>query len=220
MMDFTEADRGRAGIFRYDLDTGRLVRRYLLETGTGGHSTGDITVSPAGDAYVSDSRAHALYVISRGDDRLVPFLEGQPFKSPQGLDFSRDGKLLYVADYAEGVFAVDMASKEVKKLPVPERIALFGIDGLSVHGGHLIAIQNGINPHRVVRILLSADGAQVTGMEVLEANNPLFDEPTLGVVVGDLFYYIANSQWTAFDEEGNLAPLEELHEHVIMKTKL
>ena len=31
-----------------------------------------------------------------------------------------------------------------------------------------------------------------------------FDEPNLGTVVGDEFYFIANSHWNRFDRDGNL----------------
>jgi hypothetical protein len=35
-------------------------------------------------------------------------------------------------------------------------------------------------------------------------NLEVFDEPNLGQVVGDSFYFIANSHWNRFDREGNL----------------
>jgi hypothetical protein len=46
------------------------------------------------------------------------------------------------------------------------------------------------------------------------------DEPTLGVLVKDKFYLIANSQWGAIDEKGQLAPPEKLKEHVVLKINL
>jgi hypothetical protein len=99
-------------------------------------------------------------------------------------------------------------------------VALIGIDGLYFYRGSLIAIQNGTRPHRVVRISLSADLKRAEGLTILEANNPLFDEPTLGVVVRDDFYYVANSQWGAFDRAGLIASPEKLRETLILKTKL
>ncbi|MCA1642610.1 MAG: hypothetical protein LC785_11810 [Acidobacteria bacterium] len=56
--------------------------------------------------------------------------------------------------------------------------------------------------------------------ETLEANNPAFDEPTLGVLARDQFYFVANSQWGAIDEKGRLAPDEKLREPVVLKLKL
>ena len=40
-------------------------------------------------------------------------------------------------------------------------------------------------------------------------NSPHLDEPTLGVIVGDDFYYIANPQWDGFDGEKNSLPARE-----------
>jgi hypothetical protein len=45
-----------------------------------------------------------------------------------------------------------------------------------------------------VRLALSPDGTALQGATVLEMNNPLFLEPTLGVVVKQDFFYVANSQ--------------------------
>jgi tetratricopeptide (TPR) repeat protein len=52
------------------------------------------------------------------------------------------------------------------------------------------------------------------------AYDPAFDEPTLGVLVKDNFYFIANSQWGALDEQGGIAPAEKLKEPVVLKLRL
>ena len=58
------------------------------------------------------------------------------------------------------------------------------------------------------------------GAEILEKNSPLLDEPTLGVVVGDDFYYIANPQWGSFDKDGKMFPPEKLQEPTVLKVRL
>jgi len=72
------------------------------------------------------------------------------------------------------------------------------------HGNELIAIQNGIRPHRVVAYRLSDDGVSIEASRTLASNLPEFDEPTLGVVRGDDFYFVANSHWNRFDTENRL----------------
>jgi hypothetical protein len=44
----------------------------------------------------------------------------------------------------------------------------------------------------------------VTAARVLARNLPEFDEPTLGVVAGDEFLFVANSHWNRFDRQGGL----------------
>jgi len=91
------------------------------------------------------------------------------------------------------------------------------IDGLYFHHGNLIGIQNGGKPNRVVRLALSADGSRVERLDVLESGTPLLTEPTLGVLVGDAFYYVANAQWGSVDDKGQLQPPEKLEEPVILR---
>ena len=51
---------------------------------------------------------------------------------------------------------------------------------------------------------LADDGLTVSAMEVLAANLPAFDEPTLGAIRGGRFYFVANSHWNRFDAENGL----------------
>ncbi|MBN2414528.1 hypothetical protein JXO52_01730 [bacterium] len=60
----------------------------------------------------------------------------------------------------------------------------------------------------------------MTGAEIIERGNPHFALPTTGVIVNDLFYYIANSQIYRTDEHRKLLPAEQLDEVVILKTVL
>ena len=94
----------------------------------------------------------------------------------------------------------------------------YGIDGLYRHGNELIAIQNGIRPHRVVAFTLSADGRSVVSSRTLVSNLVEFDEPTLGVVHKDDFYFVANSHWNRFDREDRLPA--GLSGPVILKIRL
>jgi hypothetical protein len=98
--------------------------------------------------------------------------------------------------------------------------SIFGLAGLGYEISGRPGRPGALAPHRVVRFFLSRDVRRVERHEVVEANNPLFDEPTLGALVGDTFYYVANSQWGAVDRKGRLAPAEKLRDPVILKVKL
>ena len=76
--------------------------------------------------------------------------------------------------------------------------------GLYRHCNELVAIQNGIQPHQVVALALSDDGLSITGSQTLARNLPEFDEPTLGTIVADSFYFVANRHWNSFDRNNNL----------------
>lgn len=83
-------------------------------------------------------------------------------------------------------------------------ISDFGIDGLYRYKNELIAIQNGIQPHRVVTFELAPDGLSIVGSRLIASNLPEFDEPTLGTIVGEQLFFVANSHWNRFDQDNNL----------------
>ncbi len=111
-------------------------------------------------------------------------------------------------------------TKAVSPISPAADTALIGIDGLYFYKQSLVAIQNGTNPHRVIRLFLGPKHREIVKSEILEANNPLFDEPTLGVLVKNELYYVANSQWETINKKGELAPDDKLREPVILKLRL
>mgnify|MGYP000275862022 CR=1 FL=1 len=160
-----------------------------------------------------------LYTLRPGQTQLEPYVPKGKFAGPQGIVVSSDGKSLFVADYARGIFHVDRATHETTWLEPPKDAALTGIDGLTSYQGDLLAIQNGVRPHRVLRIAIDVPGKTIRRVEVVQMNHPAFDEPTLGVVVGRDFFYVANSQWGHFDK-GVLQSPDKLAEPVILKMPL
>ncbi|MGH7598041.1 MAG: hypothetical protein ACREOI_16950 [bacterium] len=221
MLGFQKEEEGLSSVFKFDLKSGKLVKRYDLPNQPQPHWLGDLVVNSRGDVFITDSQAPgAVYAIFQQKDELELFIPAGPFRSPQGIDFSDDEKHLFIADYSIGIFKFDLTTKQHIKLSAPENLAWIGIDGLYFYKNCLIAIQNGINPHRVVRFFLSKNLDHIERAEVIEANNPQFNEPTLGALVRDSFYYVANSQWGSFNKDKTIFPLEKLQEPIIMRAKL
>jgi sugar lactone lactonase YvrE len=212
------SDEGKAGVFKYDLATGKLLNKYLLPNTPDRHALGDLTVDKTGRVYATDSVAPVIYTIAPGGNSLEVFLRDPVFNSLQGLAFTKDEKILYIADYSKGIFRVDMPSRAITQIKPSQNVTLLGIDGLYIHGGSLIAIQNGVNPQRVIVIGLNRDKTEALTSRTLEANHTDFFEPTLGVLVDNNFYYVANSQWPLVNEKGVLDK-EKLREPVILKLK-
>jgi hypothetical protein len=179
-----------------------------------------LLLSSRGDVFATDSISPIIYFIPREKDEIELFLADPAFVNLQGLDFTPDKKQLFVADYAKGIFLVDLKTKKTTALSFAPNVTLLGIDGLYLFRGSLIAVQNGINPPRLARLRLSKDLLRVERLETIQANDPVFDEPTLGVLVKDTFYLIANSQWGAIDDKGQLAAADKLKEPTVLKIKL
>lgn len=215
-----EADEiGQAGLFQYDLDTGRLLKRHHFPAGEVKHNINDLTLATDGTVYVSNPGNRILYRLLPEADSLQPWIGPGPLPVPQGLALSEDERHLYVADYARGLYRIDVATKVLAPVSAPDTVAVTGIDGLTRYGNTLLAIQNGIRPYRVVQYHLTPDGTAITHMTRL-ANNLPYDEPTLGTVVDHTFYYVANSQWNLFDRAGTLPPKDQLQGPLILKIEL
>lgn len=219
MQDFQKADDGKSGIFKYDLRSGKLLKKYLLSNESAKHALGDLIVAKNGDVFASDSVSPNIYRIAAGKDELEIFLTSENFASLQGLAFSPDEKTLFAADYSKGIFKISMPDKKISQITVDANTNPIGIDGIYFHNGNLIAIQNGFRPHRIARFALNKEFSAITKSETLEANHTDFNEPTLGVKVGNNFYYIANSQWILVGEDSKLAE-DKLKEPVILRLKL
>ena len=186
------------------------------------HWLGDLTIDAEGTVYTTDSWNRVIYRLKIEASEIEYFLTDSDFGSLQGLDISADGKTLFVADYATGIFAVDLESRKVTRLNPGASVVPYGIDGLYVHGQSLIAIQNGVRPQRLIRLNLDQNLTRVDSLKVLEVGHPAFFEPTLGDVVGNTFYYVANSAWPLFSDESNMPPppFDAVPNPVILKLML
>ena len=211
---------GLLELFRYDLSTVRLTGRALISSDGAAHLLGDLTIARNGDVYASDSRAPVVWRLLGGADSLERLVESPLILSAQGLALSEDERTLFLADYSRGTPKIDLASQRVTLLPSRDGVVALGIDGLYRDGGTLIGIQNGMEPHRVVRLTLDARGDSLVGSEVLERLHPAYAEPTLGVLVGRDLYYVANSQWERFGETGAVARPDELVPPAVLRLRL
>lgn len=83
-----------------------------------------------------------------------------------------------------------------------------------------MAIQNGVQPHRVIVLDLAPGGAAIAKSRILAMNHPAFDEPTLGTVVGGVFYFSANNQGHRYYDVKNPPGPGDLQDAVILKVPL
>src|SRR4051812_34512473 len=183
MMNFKESEKDITGIFSYDLKTKKLLKKYLVPQDGKPHWLGDLVIDSRGDVFTTDSLNPAIYKIDREKDSLELFLTDAAFVNPQGLAFSSDEMHLFMADYLKGIFSIEMKTRNVSLVTPDASMNLLGIDGLYSYQGGLVAVQNGLPPNRIVGLVLDSSASRVLQFKVLEANNPLFDEPTLAVIV-------------------------------------
>ncbi|MCA1557647.1 MAG: hypothetical protein LC731_03800, partial [Acidobacteria bacterium] len=59
---------GCSAVFKYDLRTGKLIKKYALHNKPNAHFLNDLTINSGGDAFITDTMTGNIYLISRGKD--------------------------------------------------------------------------------------------------------------------------------------------------------
>jgi hypothetical protein len=202
---YQPSDAGRAAILRLDMRTGALQRRYELHDGHP-HAFADMARGERGELYVSDGVGGGVYRIGPADEASLETLAPPGLmRSPQTPVPLPGGKRLLVPDYSRGIALLNLRGPSaISWLQHPPELALYGIDGLYLHGRTLVAIQNGTNPERLLLLHLDAALRRVTSWEVALARAGGQGEPTHGVVRGDRFEFISNSGWDRVADDGSI----------------
>lgn len=211
------SDWGRSAVLCFDLSSGKLLRRV---EGPPHSALGDMTLTGQGDPIVSDGDGGGVYRL-QGD--ALRRLDHGDFISPQTPAMHPDGRrYVFVPDYTRGIGVLDLGSGNVTWLNQggAKPVALSGVDGLYFDRGSLILVQNGTSPERVVRMQLDPKMTRVVSEQMIERATPTLGDPTHGVIVGDSFYYIANSGWNQLDDHGALLSGASLTPARIMRSGL
>ena len=216
--ELEEADAGKSGLYALDTNTGKIVVRAPLPPTGNKQVLGDLIFDGDDRLFLADQADGIIYWYSIKNNEFSTLVDRGELVSPQGLVFDESGSSLYVADYVGGLYRVSLSTGNAERVTPHESTNDYGIDGLYRYKDKLIAIQNGIQPNRVVEFELSADGSAVIASKILAMNLPEFDDPNLGEIVGDNFLFIANSHWPKFDRDGNLP--EELTGPIVLKIEL
>ena len=222
MRGYTNELDSAAGLAEFDLDSGALrgVVRLPVTTDNQTHVLGHLAMAPDGSIFLSDSGASILWRFKSGAKVLEAFVESAEFLSLQGVVVASDCDAVLLADHANGLLRVDLASHKVSRLESPPDTTLIGLDGLiRASNGDLLGIQNGVRPTRVLRIALEAGATSVTAVTVLESARLNMPDPTLGcIATGGNLFFIGNAGWSRF-EGGDIKPTAP-RSVPIFKTKL
>jgi sugar lactone lactonase YvrE len=207
-----------SGVIKFDL-TGKLLKKFSPSE-MHGHVFGDLTLDHSGVPYVSDSRNNVIFKVNESEGRLEKFFTAPDFWNLQGITFSKDDRYMFIADYIKGIFRLDMKSKELKIVNTNFEMSVKSVDGLTFYNNTLIAIQNSVVPMRVTQYILNKDQDALTGFTILDRKHPAFNEPTIGCLEGNTFYYVANSLWSGYEDNHQLKPEDQLQDVVVLKVKL
>ena len=216
---FNQDNAGKAGVFEFVLSSGKLVKKYILPQGDGGHILTTVTVAKDGNVYAADGARRMVFKLEGG--ALKPILTNSHLTGITGLALSDDGKTLYIADYAMGIFGYDLSKGSAFNLNYdPSKLVLGGIDSMYWYDGNLVVVEGAMVPRRVMRIKLSPDGHSVGSVMPLDVAQPAFANLGQAAVAGDYLYFVANRQDGLYDDNGVLTDAASLKPTAIFRSNL
>ncbi|UIP05674.1 hypothetical protein LY632_08095 [Erythrobacter sp. SDW2] len=198
--DETPGDPAYAAALGFDPATGRVARTLYAN---GFVPLGDIAVGDDGRVFAANPVAGEIHYADPDSEEGFRALVGAGvFRSPQGMVKVPEQNRLIVSDYSYGLAMLDWDSGKLWRIGNATGEWLDGIDALLRYGNSLIAVQNGLQPKRIVKLDMTEDWLAVTKATVLEAASPDWTEPVGATIDRDRLLYVATGQWDVFGEGG------------------
>lgn len=192
---FSEAEAGRSALFAFELDSLKLIGRYLPDDSAGPFEFGSLVVDGDGTVYVAD-RSQPLLLRKKADSHIIaPFVKDDVLYGFRDIAISSDGARLYLVDKWKGILVIDPVNETSAMLEGPEDPPLNfgGIESVMQVGAELIVIQGGISPQRVMGMLLDPSGGAVKEFRPMAIELEDFDRPSGGIIHDEAVYYFANA---------------------------
>jgi hypothetical protein len=215
-------DSMKSAVHIYNIDTRELIKSFFTAKGKV-PTFNDLALTESGDAFISDFGGNSIFLVPSDLSRVELFLKSDSLlEGANGMVLSSDNKMLYVASNTKGIVIVDLRSKSIQPIACNFPIDTKGIDGLMLYGKSLIGVFNGdgdMKKHHISRYLLSDDGCEIVSSSIIDQNNPLFNEPTSGVIVDYELYCLAATNLRQF-RIGKTYDFNLLKNPLILKYKL
>jgi len=184
-----------SAIVKLDLLTGKLIKRYELSD-TSKVFFNDLALDKQGNVYITNTEGQSVYKINSENDSISLFYDGEEIDEPNGIAISPDNSFLYIASTSQGIRVLDIASKSIIGVP-DTSLKSFGVDGLKYFKNKLIAIQNEVNTYEEMNISsfeLDKTGTKIISRDIIDSNNPLFNDVPTTLVIKDNKAFCINSQ--------------------------
>ena len=171
------------------LDRQGRIRTRLTPAGKGFHS-GDVSAS-GGNIFVGEATSGAVYRIRPGKLSLDTLVARGIGRSAQGSAVDPSGRRLIVADYGQGVTAVDLETGRRAVLQLEDKTVVRGIDGLVRCGQRYVGVFNAREPNELVVFTINGDRIKVEQ----RLSNPELPAPTQVASSGNRLLIAADGNW-------------------------
>ena len=183
-----------SGLFQIDLVSGRVLQKVFNEEDAPSLYN-DLAIHSSGDIYVTDSYQNTVFRYNTATKRIERWLQSERLTYANGIVFSQDEKVLFVASGNKGVQRIDMATKQITSLTQGKRTD-YAIDGLVYKERSLIGVigwpHDQPETHRIIRYYLSDDYYMKT-VDTLAINKSYLNIPTTAALYKNQLYVLGNT---------------------------
>ena len=177
----------RGALMAFDAK-GRLRTRISPPVGI--FHPGDVSASD-GNVFVSDSQNGMVYRLTPGGRGLIAVVLPGVGKSAQGSAYDKANGRLIVADYSQGITAIDLTTLKRTLLLRDNGRPLRGIDGLIRCGSGFLGVYNGQPPGQLIAFTIEEDKLKLR--EPVE--NYATTDPTQVASDGKRLLVVPNAGW-------------------------
>ncbi len=213
----TQANFGQSMISKFKLSTGELMNNFAMAKTAQPMLFSNLHVTKNQNLYFSNVFSNQVFKISKDSEQVEPVFSLTGLSTIKAITSNAEESVLYVSDFDQGIFLVNLNTKQTAPLIKSPDGFFAGFNDLFYDGGDLVAIQSGVEPARLMRFVLKQDLFLQNAFPI-EAANENFKALGNGTLVGDSIYYAANSQWAKLDGLGRLLPEQTWEPLVIMKS--
>ncbi len=218
-LGFNADNADKAAVLEFELSTGKFLHKYTTQSEGGKRTFNAIAVSKQGQVYVADGAHKVVFKIDAGT--LKPIVQNPKLANITAITVTDDGRTLFLADYADGIFGFDLSKGAAFELKYnPEQLVLGGIVGMHWYEGNLVIVEDGMTPKRVMRLKLSEDNTAIVGAMGLDVASDAFTALGDGVIAGDNLYFVANRQDDLYDSHGVLTDAANVEPISIFKSNV
>lgn len=215
--------KSTSALFQIDLSSGKVLRK-VFSNSDSASLFNDMAIHTNGDIYFTDTYQGAVFRYDPAAGKLDTWLRSEQIAFANGIVFSDDERILFVASGNTGVQRIDMQTKQVRSVTMDNRID-YSIDGLVYHDKSLIGVigwpQDEYQHHRVIRYRLSDDNYMVT-VDTPAINKPYIHAPTTAAFYNSRLYVLARTNLGLYNRGGQVLESikDSLEFPLIMKISL
>jgi hypothetical protein len=214
----TKESTGMAGIFKYELSTGKLLKSFVLPENKRPFFISSMTLTSKGDLYFIGNLKKSVFKIAKDSEQIGLAYSSEKYNDMRHIASDETGTILYINDNDAGIIILNLLNNDVYTFANTKALNLTGITDLIYDDNSLIFIQGGTKPERVMRLALNKSKFVIENIFPIEAANPAFNSPSVGAIVGEGIYYIANTQAAKTNMFGGLINGEKWEDMVILSS--